>query len=160
MCNEGHEWQALPSSRTSGVGCPFCHGRFASKTNNLAILYPELLSEWDYELNNGINPSDCTPYVNKKIWWKCNKEHSWQATIYNRTKNKSGCPYCARNNSRKYTIEYFQGFASNQGGTCLSTEYLNGKTKIEMICKNGHKWKSRADEILYDQKWCNLCSKN
>lgn len=159
ICNEGHEWQAIPSSRTNGAGCPFCYGRFASKTNNLATLYPELLTEWDYELNKEINPADCTPYVNKKIWWKCDKEHSWQATIYNRTKNKSGCPKCAQNNSRKYSIEYFHKFANKYGGKCLSTEYLNGKTKIKMICKNGHAWKSRADNILYEQRWCSLCKK-
>jgi hypothetical protein len=158
-CSNGHEWQAVPHRRTMGSGCPFCYGRYASQTNNLAIYYPELLAQWDNQLNIGLNPSDFTPHVNKKVWWRCNKRHSWQATIYNRTKNKSGCPICSRNNSRKYSIEYFQAFASKHGGKCLSTDYLNCKTKIKMICKNGHEWESRADNILYEQKWCTLCNK-
>ncbi|WP_083505174.1 zinc-ribbon domain-containing protein [Legionella santicrucis] len=91
------------------------------------------------------------------MWWKCKERHSWQATIYNRTKNKSGCPTCARNNSRKYSINHFKEFANKHGGMCLSTEYLNCKTKIKMMCKNGHEWESRADNILYEQKWCSLC---
>lgn len=156
-CNNGHEWQAVVHSRARGTGCPFCYGRYASDTNNLATSYPEILIEWDTELNNDLAPSNFTPHVNKKIWWKCNKDHSWQATIYNRTKNKSGCPTCARNNSRRYSIGYFQEFASRYGGKCLSIEYLNCKTKIKMICKNGHSWESRADNILYEQKWCNRC---
>ncbi len=160
VCNEGHEWQAVIGSRSSGTDCPFCYGRYASKTNNLAILYPTLLVEWNAELNKGINPSDLTPHTGKKVWWRCNKRHSWQATIYNRTKNKSGCPICARNNSRKYSIGHFQEFASKHDGKCLSTKYLNCKTKIKMICKNGHEWVSRADNILYEQKWCNICSKD
>lgn len=160
VCNKGHEWQAVISSRNSNVtGCPYCYGRYASKTNNLAMLYPFLLVEWDAELNKGLNPSDFTPHVNKKVWWRCQKRHSYEATIYNRTKNQSGCPICARNNSRKYSIVYFQEFAIKRGGKCLSDEYLNGKTKITMICKIGHQWKSRADDIIYEQRWCSLCSK-
>lgn len=159
-CNKGHEWQAVVSSRASGCGCPYCYGRLASETNNLVTLYPEILAEWDAELNKGINPYDCTPHVNKKVWWRCNERHSWQATISNRTRNKSGCPLCARNNRRKYSIEYFQEFARKHGGRCISTEYLQCKTKIKMICKNGHEWTTRADNILYEQRWCNLCGKD
>lgn len=101
QCNHGHEWQTTVSSRATGSGCPYCYGRYASKTNNLASKYPELLKEWDREKNKGLNPSEFTPHVNKKVWWQCRNGHSWQATIYNRAKNKSGCPVCARNNSRK-----------------------------------------------------------
>jgi len=157
-CKEGHEWQAVVNSRARGCGCPYCYGRVASKTNNLAVLFPEVLAEWNYVLNKEINPSDCTPYVGKKVWWQCNKGHSWQATINNRTRNKSGCPHCARNNRRKYSIEYFREFASKNGGNCLSTEYLQCKTKIKMVCKNGHEWAARADDIIYEKKWCGLCS--
>ena len=115
-CSKGHEWQASVSSRTSGNGCPYCYGRYATKTNNLASKYPELLEEWDREKNNGLNPSDLTPHVGKKVWWRCRKGHSWQATIYNRAKNKSGCPVCAQENARKYTIEDFQAMPKNVAG--------------------------------------------
>ncbi len=158
ICKKGHEWQAVIGSRSAGNNCPFCYGRFASETNNLAVLYPALLKEWDADLNKGINPSDQTPHVGKKVWWRCNNSHSWQAAISNRTRNKSGCPICARNNSRKYTIEYFQEFARKHGGKCVSTQYVSCRKKIKIICKNGHEWETRADSILYKQRWCNLCS--
>jgi hypothetical protein len=158
-CKYEHEWEANVSSRARGTGCPYCYGRFASKNNNLAFVHPEILAIWDFELNKGLDPSMFTPHVNKKVWWKCNKGHSWKATINNITRNKSGCPHCARNNSRKYTIEFFQDFAAKHNGKCLSTEYISCRKNIKMICKNGHIFEIRADNILYKNKWCNICNK-
>lgn len=96
LCNQGHEWCVPVSSRADGSGCPYCSGRYATKTNNLASKYPELLKEWDREKNKDLDPSKLTPYSNRKVWWQCLKGHNWQATLYNRAKNKSGCPICAR----------------------------------------------------------------
>lgn len=158
-CSSGHEWKAVVASRASGCGCPYCSGRFASDANNLAVLYPGLLEQWDYDNNTHFNPSDVTPHVNKKAWWRCSNGHTWQATIYNRTKNKSGCPHCARNNSRKYTIEYFLAYAAKLNGKCLTEKYCNAKTKIAMSCENGHTWSTRAEAFLYSNDWCPMCKK-
>lgn len=102
-CSKGHEWHVPVSSRAAGSGCPYCSGRYATKANNLASKYPELVNEWDQEKNKGLNPAEITPYSNRKVWWQCKKGHGWQATLYNRAKNKSGCPICARENARKCT---------------------------------------------------------
>jgi len=158
-CSKGHEWQAVVASRAAGSGCPYCYGRYATKTNNLASKYPELLEEWDREKNEGLNPSDFTPHVNKKVWWHCRKGHSWQTTISNRTTNKSGCPACARNANRKYSIEDIQAIAKKRGGKCLSKEYTNCKTKLKFCCKEGHVWETRADSALYTNKWCPVCGR-
>lgn len=156
-CNKNHEWLATLTSRSSGTGCPYCYGRYASAENNLAVLYPDLLREWDYELNKDLNPLELTAHVGKKAWWKCARNHSYNATIYNRTKNKSGCPHCQRINARKYSIEFFQEYALARGGKCLSTEYVSCRKKIKMVCKLGHEWETRADNILYEQHWCLRC---
>ena len=159
QCSKGHEWQAVVASRASGRGCPYCYGRFASKTNNLASKYPELLEEWDQEKNKGLNPSDFTPHVGKKVWWRCRKGHSWQTTISNRSKNKSGCPACARKASRKYSIEDIQAIAKKRGGKCLSKEFTSCRKKLKFCCKEGHIWETRADSILYTKKWCPVCGR-
>lgn len=156
-CCKGHEWHVPVCSRTSGSGCPYCSGRYATKTNNLASKYPELLQEWDREKNKGLNPSVLTPYSNKKAWWQCRKGHSWQATLYNRTENKSGCPLCAREKARKYSIEDMQAIANRRGGKCLSTLYTNSRIKLQWCCKSGHIWEARADGIMYENKWCPVC---
>ena len=159
QCSSGHEWHTTVSSRASGSGCPYCYGRYASKTNNLAREYPELILELDFEKNIGFNPSETTPHVNKKVWWRCGKGHSYQATISNRTKNKSGCPACARENARKYTIEDINAIANKRGGKCLSENYSSSRLKLKFSCSEGHIWEARADSILYTNKWCPVCAK-
>ena len=40
-----------------------------------------LLVEWDWEKNSqlGFHPSQTTQQSNKKVWWKCQEGHRWQA---------------------------------------------------------------------------------
>ena len=96
-CDSGHEWQAIISNRAgrNKTGCPFCSGKKATKSNNLAILFPQLLSEWHPERNETVHPEEVLPYSHKKVWWKCGKGHEWQTGIAYRTKQGSGCPYCS-----------------------------------------------------------------
>jgi hypothetical protein len=159
QCSKGHEWQTTVASRAAGTGCPYCYGRYATKENNLESKYPELLTEWDREKNTDVSPSDFTPHVSKKVWWRCTKGHSWQATIYNRTKNKSGCPVCAQNANRKHTIEDIQTIANKRGGICLSEKFTSSRLKLKFCCKEGHIWETRADAILYTNKWCPTCGR-
>ena len=160
QCSKGHEWPATVASRATGSDCPYCYGRYATKENNLASKYPELIEEWDGEKNIGLNPSEFTPRSHKKVWWRCKNGHSWKTTISNRTNRiKSRCPICARNSSRKYSIEDIQAIVKKRGGKCLSAEYTNCKTKLKFCCKDGHIWETRADSILYTNKWCPICGR-
>lgn len=136
-CSKGHEWRATVASRAAGSGCPYCYGRYATRENNLASKYPELLAEWDREKNIGLNPSELTPHVGRKVWWRCVKGHSYQATISNRTSNKSGCPDCARNANRRHTIEDINTLANQRGGKCLSTIFTSSRNKLRFSCKDG-----------------------
>lgn len=159
QCSKGHEWQVTAASRASGTACPYCYGRYATKENNLASKYPALLVEWDQERNKDLNPSDFTPHVGKKVWWRCAKGHGYQATIYNRTKNKSGCPECARAARRKYSIEDIQRLALKRGGQCLSDTFTSSRLKLKFACKEGHVWEARADALLHANKWCPTCGR-
>lgn len=94
-CSEGHEWQAVVSSRNTGNGCPYCSGRYAIKgENDLQTINPTLSREWNYEKNGDLKPTDVMPGSNKKVWWKCDKGHEWQSTIASRNSG-CGCPICA-----------------------------------------------------------------
>ena len=95
QCSKGHEWQAVVSSRSNGVGCPYCAGKLPIVgENDLATLMPELAEEWNYEKNKNIIPQMFTQFSNKKVWWQCSKGHEWRAVIGSRTFRKTGCPYC------------------------------------------------------------------
>lgn len=61
----------------------------------LLIDYPELVKEWDYEKNEGLDPLIEKFSGSAHIWWLCNDyAHSWKAVLSNRIKG-SGCPYCS-----------------------------------------------------------------
>ena len=96
QCKKGHEWQDSPNHRTRGRGCPYCSGRRVSKENSLQAKYPDIAKEWHPTKNGDLTPSNITYGSEKKVWWVCENGHEWQATIYNRTGRKSGCPHCAK----------------------------------------------------------------
>ena len=99
-CQKGHEWQARIADRNRGRGCPYCSGRYTvTGKNDLQTVNPTLAKEWHYEKNNGLTPIDVKPNSQKKVWWKCQKGHEWQATISNRNRG-SGCPVCRRDKKR------------------------------------------------------------
>lgn len=96
LCEQGHSWKALVKSRVAGSGCPVCTNRIViPKENDLATEFPEIAAQWHPTKN-----VNCTPYnvsfgSRRKVWWICEKGHSWQAAIYARVLNGSGCPVCS-----------------------------------------------------------------
>ena len=99
-CSEGHQWQATIGSRNKGSGCPYCSGKKALPGyNDLQTVNPALSKEWNYEKNNGLAPLDVKPNSDRKVWWKCQNGHEWQATIANRNRG-SGCPVCRKDKKR------------------------------------------------------------
>jgi len=109
-CSKGHEWQALICSRNDGRGCPYCSGRYIVKgENDLQTVNPTLAQEWNYEKNNGLTPVDVMSNSHKKVWWKCQKGHEWQAWIADRN-NGHGCPVCSSERSTsfpEYALVYY-----------------------------------------------------
>lgn len=95
ICDKGHEWESTIASRgLQGVGCPYCDGKKASKENCLATINPKLSREWNYNKNKGLTPFDVVTGSGKKMWWICENNHEWEASINSRNRG-SGCPYCS-----------------------------------------------------------------
>lgn len=94
-CGLGHEWQAAVSNRTQGAGCPFCTGRRVLRGfNDLAALRPELAAQWHPGKNGELTPQELTQHSGRKVWWRCEKGHEWQASVDARSRG-TGCPICA-----------------------------------------------------------------
>lgn len=96
-CKNNHSWKMSINTRTNyKYPCPYCSGKRAIEgKTDFATNYPELMEEWDYKKNGDVNSYKILPKVAKRVWWKCDKGHEWDATINNRVRNKSGCPYCS-----------------------------------------------------------------
>ena len=94
-CSKGHEWLSMVPNRLKGFGCPYCSGRFAiTGTNDLQTVYPDIAKEWHPTKNNDIKPNIVTAKSNRSFWWLGKCGHEWKSSVYDRTGNKQGCPYC------------------------------------------------------------------
>lgn len=91
----GHEWTAPVKTRKNGHGCPFCTGKLVLSEDSLQSRYPLVAVEWSER--NEIKASEISVSSQKRCWWKCSKQHEWQASVANRTGCNSGCPYCTGN---------------------------------------------------------------
>ena len=153
-CKQGHEWQAVIYDRIRGSGCPYCSGRLpiVGKTD-LATTNPELLKEWDYEKNDKL-PQEYTSRSHQKVWWKCEKGHSWATPIAVRTRNEN-CPYCS---SRKILVGFndFETWCLRNKRLDLLHEWNYDKNvgiqpnsvmkgtnkKVWWKCDYGHEWQT------------------
>ena len=94
-CKYGHEWEVVVAKRSEGNGCPVCSNKKVLKGyNDLLTVNPTLAEEWNYDKNGTLTPDMVTAGSSKKVWWKCDKGHEWEATVKNRSHGR-GCPYCS-----------------------------------------------------------------
>jgi hypothetical protein len=92
-----HEWQSKIMGRIKAkTSCPVCYNHQLYPGRTLADKYPEVAEEWHPSRNSKLTPQDVSAGSSKKVFWRCrnNQRHVWEATIANRTGNKSGCPHC------------------------------------------------------------------
>ena len=89
-CEKGHEWVTTPNKRSSGRGCPVCAGsQVLAGFNDLVTMHPALPP-----LLVVGNPDEVSAGSNKKLRWRCEKGHEWDASTKDRSKGR-GCPICA-----------------------------------------------------------------
>lgn len=168
VCPKGHQWQALVMARSAGEGCPVCAGKAVIPgEGDLATLFPKLASQWDWEKNGALTPDTLSPYSNRKVWWNCEKGHSYQAAVAARTHRGRGCPYCAG----KRVLAGFNDLATrypqiaaqwhpdlNQG---LTPDRVTAGSRREVWwrCPEGHVWKARIHSRTGKQKCgCPVCA--
>lgn len=151
-CEKGHEWQASPHSRAQrNSGCPVCAGQAVIPgENDLASHFPELAGQWDQDANGVLKPNQVTPHSNRRVWWRCEKGHTYQAVISDRAKDRSGCPVCG---GRKVLVG-FNDLESQEPE--IATQWhgeLNGDLTPRMVsvgsnkkvwwqCPLGHVWET------------------
>jgi hypothetical protein len=93
ICEKGHEWEATISNRTGNKrGCPYCAGRYATDGTCLQTTRPDLAKLFHPTKNGNLTPLNVTAGSGKKLWWRCEQGHEWQAVGYS-MRNRT-CPQC------------------------------------------------------------------
>ena len=168
-CSLGHTWKARVADRVMyNSSCPYCTNRkVLAGFNDLTTVAPQLVAEWNYEKNGGIKPENTMFGSRSVVWWKCSSGHAWQATIDNRFRKKSGCPYCT---NRKLLVG-FNDLATTvpwlvnewhpfMNGNLTPEMFTQGSNqRIWWLCNEEHVWqaqiKSRGGVM---QTGCPVCS--
>jgi len=143
-CGKGHQWEASPTNVKHGTWCPVCGGTKKLTLQDMQMLASE---------HGGKCLSQEYVNISTKLLWECKKGHQWKAQPHN-IKHGRWCPECA--GIRKLTIKEMQMFAKEQGGRCLSREYVNAHTKLLWECAEGHQWEAMPTNIQHGS-WCPKC---
>ena len=172
----GKEWKTAVHSRTgknSKTGCPDCsakrtgdiNARPVKGENDLETVYPNILKEWDYEKNINL-PSTYMAKSNKKVWWKCEYGHEWEASIASRVKGRN-CPICQKEYKvsfpEKAIFYYIQKYYPNALENYSTKELKNKELDIYIpeiktaIEYDGFLWHKNVEK---DREKDNLCKKN
>lgn len=144
QCSKGHIWKSTPNNIQRGEWCPYCAGNIRLTIEDMQQTALER-GGWCLSLQ----------YINNhtKLWWQCGEGHVWDTKPSN-IKNKRWCPYCYGN--KKLSIEEAKKEAKKHGGMCLSTKYINARTKLIWRCNKYHIWESTYDSIRHGS-WCPIC---
>ena len=153
QCKCGHSWQAEARSVLNrGTWCPAC----ARKGRN-----PKKRSLADLRAHASSRRGHClaTEYsgMRRKVLWKCENRHTWQATANSVVHHNTWCPVCAQR--APVGLERLQRHAEQLGGHCLATEYVNNCQKVKWQCRHGHVWQATVNGVLHNGRWCPHCRK-
>lgn len=166
----GYEWTTRISHRSSGTGCKNCIAKqlsTAPKEKSLAVLYPDIAKEWDYE-NNNCTPDTVYPQSNKNYNWICSKGHRWSDSASHRTDRKTPCPICSGRQvltgfndlatTHKELLKEWD-FEKNDALGIKPTNITYGSKKaVYWKCSRGHSWKTPVYVRTSNGSGCRMCS--
>ena len=126
ICPNGHEHSVTWAGFRRGNGCPYCSGLAKPKIEHIRE---------EFDKRGCILKS--TEYINAhtKLDYICSNEHEHSIT-WNDFQQGNGCPYCS--GVAKHTIDYISAQFGCRGCVLKSKVYVNGDTKLDYICPNGH----------------------
>lgn len=174
ICSEGHEYESSVSNRVFGRGCPVCGVRRRgelriknkiAKEGSLAETNQKLSSEWHPTRNGDLKPENVTRGSDRKVWWKCERGHEYEATISNRSYGK-GCPICAGkkivhgiNDLETMNLQLASEWNYKRNQEIMPSQVSpNSHKKVWWICDQGHEWEAQIKSRNMGTG-CPICAK-
>lgn len=151
-CTKNHRWlQRMSDIKSNKITCPYCaNRRLLTGFNDLKTKYPRIAAEWDYEKNTLV-PEEILFKSSKKVWWLCDKGHSFEKTVGSRTVLSQGCYYC----SGKKVLQGYNDLQTEYPDIAHEWNYDKNPTDVQPIhvrkgsnkkywwnCKNNHTYES------------------
>ena len=170
LCDKGHEYQRSITQQVKAKElCPYCSGKLPSIQNHFEKDFPDIAKEW-HPTKNKKRPADYLSGTHFKAWWLCDKGHEYQAQIYSRSGNGTGCPYCSgrfatsKNNFAVKFPELLQEWNYKKNPTQPEDCTPKSGYKAWWICKKGHSYRatlaSRAGSKSTPGTGCPKCTRS
>ena len=113
-----------------------------------------LLAQWDEERNLPLTPDTVTFGSHRKVWWRCDKGHAWQASPDGR-KTGAGCPYCAGlrpvpgvNDLATLAPALASQWHPSYNGTLTPQDVMPGSRRaVWWQCAKGHTWRASPQAV-------------
>lgn len=139
-------------------------------SNSLAVIYPELIKEWNYKKNYPLVPESFFPLSGTKVWWLCSEGHEWFVSPGGRNRKingklkRTGCPYCAgRKVSKENNLKFLNPSLAKEwhptkNGELKPEEVTRASgRKVWWLCAKGHEWDTKISNRSKG-KGCPYCS--
>ena len=166
-CEQGHEWQATVKSRTAGCGCPVCASRrVLPGGNSLADRFPQIAEQWHPTKNGTLTADMVLPGSRRRVWWRCEKGHEWQATANARTSGGNGCPVCAGKKvvpgendlASQFPAVAAQWHPTKNGALTPREVSPYANRKVWWRCGRGHEYRASIGARTMNSSGCPYCA--
>jgi hypothetical protein len=158
ICPLKHEYEASIVNRTSrGTGCPVCANKVVLVGfNDIATTHPKLAKE-----ANGWDPRTEYSGSHKKLSWKCNMGHTWNAIAVSRARGNN-CSICSNHFTQSGTNDLattHPQIAKEAYGWDPSEFNAGSKVKKNWKCTKGHIWDASINTRMRGKgEGCPICS--
>lgn len=148
----GYRWQAQIYQRNKGhYKCLRC--------KSLAINFPEILRDWNYEKNIGLDPEIIGAGSHIIAFWRCHKcGYEWQSEIVERQLGHKTCIGC---HSIAVTHpNVVKDWDSERNGSLTPYDVTSGSNKVVWWkCSRNPKHRIQRSVQTYCETGCSICSK-
>ena len=125
-----------------------------------------LLEQWDTQRNLPLTPNQISHGSKQKVWWRCDKGHSWQAAVHTRTGSGTGCPVCANREiyptendlAAQYPQLAVQWHPTKNGSLTPEQLPLGTRRKVWRRCEKGHEWQASVASRTAGGSGCPVCA--
>lgn len=147
-CAKGHEWSTVPAAILRGSWCQLCSraARDSESHNRVSQRMARLAGEHGGTVLGSSSESGL-----RRFALRCGKGHQW----WSRPCSLDFGTWC-RECAREAQLERLHQIATERGGVLLTTEYVSGRTPVQLQCAAFHRFE-QCPEDLQRNHWCPAC---
>lgn len=128
--------------------------------------FPDLAAE--YAPGQGCAPSELAFSSNRRVKWICALDHTWETTVAQRTRVKTGCPFCSNQRvwpgfndlGTRFPEIAAEWHATRNGDLNPSNVAYGTHKKVWWTCGNGHEFDTKVSSRTGRGTGCPVCSGN